>query len=108
MSYLVLFASRYEFEDTSGRLIKGTKLIYCDSPITELNSKGLPPITVTGDYGLFNKLSAVPGLYDLSFRMKPDSKGKASLSLTDLSPVDPLDDILSPHVSLALDYASPR
>lgn len=83
---LVLSVRRYDFTDEKdGRQLTGVTVEYLD-PESELTSpgdrRGLPVFTVGGSVDLDKEFSAVPGVYDLDFRMKPGLKGRPTLQLS--------------------------
>lgn len=89
MKYHVLYASRYSVTDSqSGALVRGTKVTYLDNSTVDTNvTKGRPALTLNCSWEMWDKLSKLPGEYDLEFSARPDSRGRPVLSLSDIKPL---------------------
>jgi hypothetical protein len=84
MEAIIILARRYSFDSaTDGRHVEGVTLTYLtpDSaePEDSQNVRGYTPFTVTAPIDSFESLQAVPGLYHLDMKQRPDSKGKPVL-----------------------------
>jgi hypothetical protein len=77
----VLTVKRYSFSDENNKEVKGCKVTFVDEPETSEDFKGIPIMTVNVPYDMWNQFPKVPANYELEFRMRPDAKGKPSLSL---------------------------
>lgn len=77
----VLTVRRYSFNDEQGKPVNGCKVTFVDEPETSQDFKGIPIMTVNVPYDMWNQFPKVPAHYELEFRMRPDAKGKPSLSL---------------------------
>ena len=77
---LVLGVKRYGFTNDGGEKIEGTTVIYVEDlefPFEESNMKGIFPMNVTNQSSeFFEKFPTVPAYYNVTFRQKPDKKGK--------------------------------
>lgn len=76
-------AKKYSFkEDKTERQVEGMQLFYLDEPELTENVRGCLPLkSSVMDLKLWPDIKEVPGIYDLDFKLKPDSKGKPSLAL---------------------------
>jgi len=79
--YLVLHAKTYDFQSDRGERLSGVKVSYVDQAEDSPTQKGFPVMTITGDISIMNQISNLPGLYNLDFRQKPNSKGQPTLVL---------------------------
>jgi len=83
-NHMVIGARRYDFTSDKGEHIEGLKVTYLDQPETGPNGIGFLPLTINAQSDVWSKLEAVPGWYDLSFRQRPDAKGRPVLILDGL------------------------
>ncbi len=81
---LVIAARQYDFTSDKGEHIDGVKVTYLDQEETGPNGKGFLPMTINSQLDKWPLLESVPGWYDMSFRQRPDSKGRPVLILDDL------------------------
>lgn len=85
--YVVLGAKSYDFKNNDGQAVTGIKLTYLDSPESVADfetTRGYSPLVLSAPIELWEEVKFVPGIYDIDFRMKPDSKGKPTLQVTNL------------------------
>lgn len=80
--YLVLGVKKYDFQPDRGERLSGVKVTYVDQSENTPTHKGFPVMTVSGPVELFDQFSNLPGLYDLNFRQRPNSKGQPVLVLS--------------------------
>lgn len=81
MKVLVLGARRVNFQGTTG-YVDVTKVTYIEGePEYTGEQKGYLPMTVTADVSVFSAISG-PGIYEVEFRQRPDSKGRPVLYMT--------------------------
>lgn len=81
MKVLILGARRISFQGTNG-YVDVTKVTYIEGePEYTGEQKGYLPMTVTADVSVFSSISE-PGIYDVEFRQRPDSKGRPVLTMT--------------------------
>lgn len=81
MKVLVLGARRISFQGTSG-YVDVTKVTYIEGePEYTGEQKGYLPMTVTADVYVFGSITG-PGIYEVEFRQRPDSKGRPVLTMT--------------------------
>lgn len=81
MKVLVLGARRINFQGTNG-YVDVTKVTYIEGePEYTGEQKGYLPMTVSADVSVFSAISE-PGIYDVDFRQRPDSKGRPVLTMT--------------------------
>lgn len=79
--YVVLAVKKYSFaQEGTGQIVEGVTVHYCDEPEVKEESKGLFPMKITAPIEAFKDFTTVPGLYDMKLSLKPDAKGKASVS----------------------------
>lgn len=94
MECLVISAKKYRFADEkTGEIKSGLHVQYLDPIMREDNDmqKGDLPLKVASIENCFEKLSTLPGFYDLDFRQRPDAKGKPVLTLANAKLVCPID-----------------
>lgn len=118
MEYVVIGIKPYSFPNKeTGEYIQGIKVTYLDEHMQDAIStpmgrkvpnnmmpqntvgivaKGYAPMTLSVPLDLYPKFQQVPGIYDLRFHMRPDSKGKPTLSLVDADFVAPVS--LAPQI----------
>lgn len=73
----VTFVSRYDFkEEGTGKVVKGTKIIYQGRNVEEDTKKGIEAIIMNSkDYNAYDIFTIVPAKYELEFDIVPTSKG---------------------------------
>ena len=75
----ILYANRYRFPDkTTGQIIERATVQYLSNVSVQDSgdTKGVPAVTVPCPYGLIDKLSALPGNYQVTFGLTMDGKGR--------------------------------
>lgn len=90
MQIILLYAGQYQITDeTTGEIKQGVTCNYYFN--TDLHakdnkngSKGTRPAKGSVDFGLMNKITSAPGLYDAEFEMNVGSDGKPTLKIQDL------------------------
>ncbi len=89
---ILLYASTYDFVPTGGdgSRLKGMKLQYITDYIeaTE-NAQGTPIMMATAPHEAKTGLGAVPGVYEIDFRMRPGKDNKPTLTPVSLAFVSP-------------------
>ena len=85
--FIILSGKKFDFSNESGQQIAGVSIWYLD-PLQvngSINEKGLQPMKVSVlKPELFQKLTKVPGKYDLQFSQRPGSDGKPKLVLSNI------------------------
>lgn len=83
----ILYANRYAFPDkATGSEIKRATVQYLSTvPVhdDQGNTKGIPAVTVPCPYGLLEKLTILPGEYEVKFSVTIDAKGRPQQRLED-------------------------
>lgn len=89
-TYKVLYFSRYSFPDkATGKLVERATVQYLSpNPVDEPDKKGIPANTVPCPYPLCEKLTHIPGQYDLTFAAIPDNRGRPQMTLVDAKLVE--------------------
>lgn len=91
---LVLSADQWSMPDErTGEIIKGTSIWYLNSYRESTDGAvGFKPTKVSGSFYMFPQLSAaqLPALCDLEFGSRPGAAGKATLTLTGIKPIKPV------------------
>lgn len=103
--YVVLGVRRYSFRNEQGQQVEGMRVTYLDALEDSTNAKGFSPLTIGCDNSRWNEFSRVPGMYDLDFRQRPDSKGKPVLVLGESRF---LQDVAFDEVKTTPEKANPR
>jgi hypothetical protein len=81
MQVLILGARRMNFQGNNG-YVDVTKVTYIEGkPEYTEGQKGFLPMTVTADVYVFGSITE-PGIYEVEFRQRPDSKGRPVLSMS--------------------------
>lgn len=91
---LAIHASVYDFKDQeSGKQVSGTKLSYLpDTEDPRDDATGIPPLQLTGDKFLFQKLqNSLPAIIEIETRMVPGRRGTVQLALVDAKVIAKLD-----------------
>jgi hypothetical protein len=94
MIVYVLCANIYSFKDEQGKLNEGCSIRYITSETLEpcensdCTTKGYKIAKAVIPYGEYSKLGAVPALYEVNFDVSIDSKGAASLKLTEIRAIN--------------------
>lgn len=92
--YLVIAAKKYKFEDEKTKEVKsGMHVTYLDPVMREDSSTqiGDLPLKVPSIDGVFDKLTALPGFYELDFRQRPGANNKPILTLASAKLVCPVE-----------------
>lgn len=88
MDCLVIAAKSYNFKNDAQEQVSGTNVYYLDPVMREDSPEqtGLLPLKVPALATVFAKLlpENLPGIYELDFRQRPDSKGRPILTLADV------------------------
>jgi hypothetical protein len=89
---ILLYASSYDFVPTAGdgSRLKGLKLQYITDYIEHTeNAQGTPIMMATAPLEAKSGLAAVPGVYEVDFRMRPGKDNKPTLTPVSLAFVSP-------------------
>jgi len=92
LTCIILYASQYSLENERREHVDGVSvtLLPCESlnPYEDLDakargtvSKGYRPIKDTAPYDMAGSFISVPGLYDVTMRMKTNAQGKGQMKL---------------------------
>jgi hypothetical protein len=90
---LVLSARRYDFKDTdTGRQVEGVTVTYITGdPEVEGDTRGCQPLSITAASSCWPDLLRLPAHCDLDFKQRPGPKGKPTLQLVRLVPLESVD-----------------
>lgn len=80
MKVLILGVRRMSFQGSQG-FVDITKVSYLDKQMSDRETKGFLPLTVSADASVFSDFLN-PGVYEVDFYQKPDSKGRPVLTMT--------------------------
>ncbi len=80
---LGVYAKSWSYEGNTGRILH----VHTDPQSTD-DDQGNPPVKVSGSAVLFDKIVAVPGIYELQYSVV-SRQGRAALGLSDLRFVEP-------------------
>lgn len=82
MAYHVVLGVRdYDFVDDKGQRRSGIKVFYLDEKENTPHSRGYLPLVLTAPHEFLSSFPVVPGVYDLSFKQKPDRTGRVVITL---------------------------
>lgn len=92
MEVLLLSLKTYDFTNDKNERVQGAKISYVmTEKVQEDGLCGFPPIQTSINNETYKKISAVPGLYDFQFEMKPGKNNKAEMFLKDVNFVQEID-----------------
>lgn len=83
----ILYANRFRFPDQkTGEMVERATVQYLSTVQVSDNDgkqKGVPAVTVPCPYRLVDKLTQLPGDYEVQFSITPDGKGRPQQRLED-------------------------
>jgi hypothetical protein len=83
MKLIILGFQNYDFTNSENKRITGSKVFYIDGKEDSPNAKGLLPIICNAFPGVTDNFQVLPGLYNITFKVKSSFSGHPQLIISD-------------------------